>query len=77
MLEIISCNFAGKVPDSLGNLLQLNYLTGEILGSVFGDDVGEFVESSGAGWGEVSFHFVVDDFPVKEIRRFNVGKEDE
>ncbi|ESR61038.1 hypothetical protein CICLE_v10017753mg, partial [Citrus x clementina] len=25
--EIISCNFSGKVPDSLGNLLQLNYLT--------------------------------------------------
>ncbi|KAK9226200.1 hypothetical protein WN943_011247 [Citrus x changshan-huyou] len=31
-LEIISCNFSGKVPDSLGDLLQLNYLTGEILG---------------------------------------------
>ncbi|KAK9226196.1 hypothetical protein WN943_011243 [Citrus x changshan-huyou] len=31
-LEIISCNFSGKVLDSLGDLLQLNYLTGEILG---------------------------------------------
>ncbi|KAH9745296.1 Receptor-like protein 7 [Citrus sinensis] len=31
-LRISHTRFSGKVPDSLGNLLQLNYLTGEILG---------------------------------------------